>query len=98
MSAPTLLPRWTMATRRHRARGRIVWSATAAGPVAEDVLIDAGVPVFQRGSDAKAMIEAMASRCPYPGRREDGGRSSMRGRIHAAEIFALDQCSIAGRT
>ncbi|MDH2308397.1 hypothetical protein [Methylobacterium brachiatum] len=62
MSAPTLLPRWTMATRRHRARGRIVWSATAAGPVAGDVLIDAGVPVFERAFDAKAMIEAMVSR------------------------------------
>jgi hypothetical protein len=98
MSAPTLLPRRTMAIRRHRARGRIVSSATAAGPVAGDVLIDAGVPVFERGFAAKAMIEAMASRYPYPGRCEDGGRSSMRGWIDSAETFALDQCSIAGRT
>jgi hypothetical protein len=66
--------------------------------VAGDVLIDAGVPVFERAFDAKAMIEAMVSHCPYPGRREEGENSSMRGRIHAAETFALDQCSIAGRT
>jgi hypothetical protein len=44
------------------------------------------------------MIEAMVSHRPYPGRREEGENSSMRGRIHAAETFALDQCSIAGRT